>query len=87
MLNHNARLAHARSHCHLDPLGEVIGEAFLAAYLEGPPTPAQPVYRRAYIRASERLLAAPEGSAEERRARREMELHRAALRAVAKSRV
>lgn len=87
MFEHEARLAHARSVCRLDPLGEVIGEAFLQAYLQGPPTPAQPVYRRAYIRASERLLAAHEGSTEERQARREMLLHRAALRAVANGRV
>jgi hypothetical protein len=81
------RLAHARSDCHFSPLAQSIGERFLEAYLEGPPTPAQPLYRRAYVQASERLLACEEGSTEARQARREMGLHRAALRAVANSRV
>lgn len=78
-MTHLGRVAHARSHCRLSPLGQAIGESFLVAYLDGPPALAAPVYRAAYLRASERLLASEEGSAGARAARREMGLHRDAL--------
>jgi hypothetical protein len=60
-------LAHARSQCHLSPLGEAIGEAFLRAYLEGPPD-----RRSEYLGAFDRMLAAPEGPEAALVARREM---------------
>jgi hypothetical protein len=61
------RLAYARDHCKLSPLGQSIGEAFLQAYLHGPLHPEE-----TYLRAFERLLYAPEDSEEARAARREM---------------
>lgn len=79
------RLAHARSACQFSALAQSISEAFLQEYLDGPPESAVSLYRGAYVRASERMLAAPEGSREARQARREMELHRGALRALEES--
>lgn len=81
-----SRLAHARSACQFSALAQSISEAFLREYLDGPPEGAMSLYRQAYMRASERMLACPEGSWEARRARREMELHRGALRALERPR-